>query len=91
VFRAWWPGVAMTRRVFDLPVPADTAVVPPQAPLVPLVGFDEQGYRLGYGGGCFDRTLATQAVRPLVVGVGFEPARLPTIHPQVYIWRWISS
>ena len=49
---------------------------------MPLVGFDAQGYRLGYGGGYFDRTLAALARKPLTIGVGFEFARLPTIRPQ---------
>jgi 5-formyltetrahydrofolate cyclo-ligase len=42
VFREWWPGVAMTPRVFDLPVPDDTNVVQPHALLIPPVGFDAQ-------------------------------------------------
>ncbi|MCQ9372667.1 5-formyltetrahydrofolate cyclo-ligase [Methyloversatilis sp. XJ19-13] len=82
VFREWWPGVTMTKRVFDLPVPTDSAVVQPQALLIPLVGFDACGYRLGYGGGYFDRTLAAQPVPPLRIGVGFESSRMSTIHPQ---------
>ena len=49
---------------------------------MPLVGFDAQGYRLGYGGGFFDRTLAALARRLLAIGVGYEIARLPTIRPQ---------
>jgi 5-formyltetrahydrofolate cyclo-ligase len=83
-FREWWPGVAMTKRVFDLPVPDGTAVVQPQALLIPLVGFDARGYRLGYGGGYFDRTLAARVVQPLRIGIGFESSRMPTIHPQPY-------
>jgi 5-formyltetrahydrofolate cyclo-ligase len=50
--------------------------------LVPLVGFDSAGYRLGYGGGYYDRTLAAPEKRPRLIGVGFELGRLPTIHPQ---------
>lgn len=84
VFREWWPGVAMTPRVFDLPVPDDTSVVLPHALLIPPVGFDERGYRLGYGGGFFDRTLVARPVQPLKIGVGFEMLRMPTIHPQPY-------
>jgi 5,10-methenyltetrahydrofolate synthetase len=81
-FRAWWPGVATTRRVFDLPVPDGTAIVTPDALLIPPVGFDARGYRLGYGGGFFDRTLAAYPVQPLRIGVAFEVSRMPTIHPQ---------
>ena len=65
-----------------IPAPVDTDVVVPDAAFVPLVGFDGAGYRLGYGGGYFDRTLAAAASRPLSIGVGTEAARLPTIHPQ---------
>lgn len=81
-FREWWPGAPMTPGVYDIPVPDGTAPVVPDAAIVPMNGFDERGYRLGYGGGYFDRTLAVTQPRPLAIGVGFEFARLPTIHPQ---------
>jgi 5,10-methenyltetrahydrofolate synthetase len=83
-FREWWPGVATGKGVFDLPVPQNTRVVQPQALLMPPVGFDEQGYRLGYGGGYFDRTLAVMSPQPLKIGVAFELSRLATIQPQPY-------
>src|SRR5690606_7690447 len=82
-FREWWPGVATTPGVYDLPVP-DTPVVVPQALLIPPVGFDNRGYRLGYGGGVFDRTLAAIKPEPLKIGVAFELSRIDTIHPQAY-------
>lgn len=84
-FRAWWPGAPMARGVLGLPFPDGTAVLQPQALLIPPVGFDGDGYRLGYGGGYFDRTLAALAATgaaPLKIGVGFEIGRLPTVHPQ---------
>ena len=84
-FREWWPGAPMGRGVLDLPFPEGTAVLQPQALLIPPVGFDDAGYRLGYGGGYFDRTLAALAAAgatPLKIGVGFEIGRLPTVYPQ---------
>jgi len=81
-FRKWWPGAPMTRGVYDIPVPDGTELVVPDAAIVPMNGFDERGYRLGYGGGYFDRTLAAAQPRPLAIGVSFEFARLPTIFPQ---------
>ena len=83
-FREWWPGVATRKGVFDLPVPDGTDVLQPTALLIPPVGFDAQGYRLGYGGGYFDRTLAGMQPAPLKIGVGFELSRLPTIRPQAH-------
>jgi hypothetical protein len=56
----------------------------PNTVLVPMNGFDEQGHRLGYGGGYFDRTLASLKKHPCVIGVTYELARVPTIQPQSY-------
>ena len=50
--------------------------------LAPLVGFDRAGYRLGYGGGFFDRTFAAFSHRPKVIGVGYDDAAIETIYPQ---------
>jgi len=81
-FRRWWPGVTMVPGALGIPAPVATDLVVPDAALVPLVGFDDAGYRLGYGGGFFDRTLAALAVKPLAIGVGTDAARLATIYPQ---------
>ena len=80
-FWAWRPGDRLERGVWNIPVPAERQVVRPTALLVPLVGFDGRGYRLGYGGGYYDRTLATMVAKPLTIGVGFELGRLATLHP----------
>jgi 5-formyltetrahydrofolate cyclo-ligase len=83
-YRRWYPGGAMApgKFSFGIPEPTDGPVVTPDLMLVPLLGFDRDGYRLGYGGGYFDRTLAAYRVRPRTIGVGYELGRLPTIHPQ---------
>jgi 5-formyltetrahydrofolate cyclo-ligase len=81
-FREWWPGAPMASGVFGLPVPEGTPVLRPHALLIPPVGFDSRGYRLGYGGGYFDRTLAAMEIQPLKIGVAFELSRMASIRPQ---------
>jgi 5-formyltetrahydrofolate cyclo-ligase len=81
-YRAWRPGERLVDGVWSIPIPEKREVVLPQAVLAPLVGFDRDCYRLGYGGGYFDRTLAALAPRPLAIGVGFELSRIETIYPQ---------
>ncbi len=81
-FLEWWPGAPMKRDVHGIYVPDNTEEITIDAIVIPLLGFDEQGYRLGYGSGYFDRTLITMNPRPLSIGVAFEILRLPTIHPQ---------
>lgn len=81
VFRAWRPGARMVSGIWNIPVPADASDVIPDIVVAPVVGFDATCYRLGYGGGFYDRTLAAMAGRPRVIGVGFAHAAIPTIHP----------
>jgi 5-formyltetrahydrofolate cyclo-ligase len=81
-YRAWRPGEKLVDGVWNIPIPEKREIVVPQAVLAPLVGFDRECYRLGYGGGYFDRTLAALTPRPLAIGVGFELSRLETIYPQ---------
>jgi 5-formyltetrahydrofolate cyclo-ligase len=82
VFRDWRPGTRMEDGFWNIPVPAEGDPVTATALLVPLVGFDEMGYRLGYGGGYYDRTLASLAAKPVAIGVGYELSHLGTIYPQ---------
>lgn len=81
-FRAWAPGVRLARGALGIAYPVDSEVLEPTALLVPMNGWDARGFRLGYGAGFFDRTLAACAHRPLVIGVSYELARIDTIHPQ---------
>ncbi len=81
-FREWHPGVKLDKGPLEIPYPADSAAVVPAILLLPMNGWDAGGYRLGYGGGYFDRTLAALEPRPLAIGVAYEMARIDTIHPQ---------
>jgi len=82
VFRLWRRGEPLTPGIWNIPVPATGAEVVPDVVIAPLVGFSRDGYRLGYGGGFFDRTLAALAPRPLTIGVGYAAQQLATIFPQ---------
>jgi 5-formyltetrahydrofolate cyclo-ligase len=81
-FREWHPGIELAKGPLDIPYPVNSAQVTPDGVLLPMNGWDRQGYRLGYGAGFFDRTLAAMAKRPVVIGVTYEMARMETIHPQ---------
>jgi 5-formyltetrahydrofolate cyclo-ligase len=83
-YRAWRPGERLVDGVWDIPIPERRDIVVPDAVLAPLVGFDRQCYRLGYGGGYFDRTLAALVPKPRAIGVGFELSAIETIHPQPF-------
>jgi 5,10-methenyltetrahydrofolate synthetase len=81
-FRQWWPGAPMIRGIYDIPVPDATPEVVPDIMIVPMNAFDACGYRLGYGGGYFDLTLARPERRAVAIGVAYEGCRVPTIYPQ---------
>jgi 5,10-methenyltetrahydrofolate synthetase len=84
VFRRWSPGCAMEKGFWNIPVPAAREEFTPQVLLAPVVGFDPQCYRLGYGGGYFDRTLAqldSRQCKYRTVGIGYDAARLESIQP----------
>ena len=83
IFREWHAGVELEVGKLDIPYPKASAELVPNTVLLPMNGFDRQGYRLGYGGGFFDRTLDSLSdSKPLVIGVSFELAAIATIQPQ---------
>ncbi|HTC54525.1 MAG TPA: 5-formyltetrahydrofolate cyclo-ligase [Steroidobacteraceae bacterium] len=81
-FWRWRPGAALKRGHWNIPVPPERDVVQPNLLVVPLVGFDAGRYRLGYGGGFYDRTLAAAEPRPHTIGIAFADAELDSIFPQ---------
>ena len=82
IFREWHPGVEMAVGPLDIPYPVNSPEMIPDTVLLPMNGWDAGGYRLGYGAGFFDRTLASLPKKPTVIGVTYELARMDTIHPQ---------
>ncbi len=82
IFRSWRQGEPLGRGIWNIPVPTEGREMLPDIVIAPLVGFDRRRYRLGYGGGFFDRTLAAHPGRPMVIGVGYALQHIPTIHPQ---------
>jgi 5,10-methenyltetrahydrofolate synthetase len=80
-FRPWTPGCEMMSGVWNIPIPTTRERVTPRLLLAPVVGFDPQRYRLGYGGGYFDRTLANLHGRRTAIGVGYDCQALATIRP----------
>ena len=83
-FRPWTPATRMAPGRWDTLHPEYGPAVTPLALLIPLVGFDAAGHRLGYGGGFYDRTLAALSPRPLAIGVGFELGRLAEFAPAAH-------
>ena len=81
-FRVWQPGDPLERGVWNILVPSRGPAVLPDVVIAPVVGFDTANYRLGHGGGYFDRTLAAMPRMPLRIGIGFAAAKIATIYPQ---------
>ena len=78
-FHQWLPAAPMRVGRYGIAVPDDTPVLHPALLLVPCVGFDAHGYRLGYGGGYYDCTLASLTPRPQTIGIGFDATRVDTL------------
>lgn len=81
-FHAWTPGSRMKLGVRNIPIPAENKEVIPDIVIAPLVGFDPDCHRLGYGDGFYDRTLMSLPTGPKVIGVGHPSGALTTIFPQ---------
>ncbi|MFZ4285970.1 5-formyltetrahydrofolate cyclo-ligase [Variovorax sp. HJSM1_2] len=83
-FHAWYPGCPMEEDAYGIPKPKDTEVVVPTLLFVPCVGYAAGGYRLGYGGGFYDRTLAALQPRPFTVGLGYTQGYLEDFEPAAH-------
>ena len=81
-FHAWYPGCPMEEDAYGIPKPKDTELIVPTLLFVPCVGYGPGGFRLGYGGGFYDRTLATLQPRPVTVGLGYTHGWLPDMEPE---------
>jgi 5-formyltetrahydrofolate cyclo-ligase len=81
VFRLWRIGEPLALGFWNIPFPANSAELAPDVVIAPVVGFDQQGYRLGYGGAFYDRTLAALTKKPRVFGIGYSQAAIATIYP----------
>ena len=81
-FHRWYPGCEMEEDAYGIPKPKATELVQPTLLFVPCVGYGPGGYRLGYGGGFYDRTLAALSPRPFTVGLGYTSAFLPELEPE---------
>lgn len=84
VFREWRPDTPLKRGFGGVPFPAATASLIPTVIVAPAAGLDRSGYRLGYGDGLLDRTLAALRPKPLLIGAGYSNALIPSIYPQPY-------
>lgn len=84
LFRHWTPASEMVPDRHGIPQPVSGAPLRPELVLVPVNAFDDRGYRIGYGGGYFDRTLAALDPRPLCIGIGFACARVPDALPEAH-------
>ena len=83
-FHAWYPGCPMEEDAYAIPKPKDTEVIVPTLLFVPCVGYGPGGYRLGYGGGFYDRTLAALQPRPFTVGLGFTNGFVEDLEPEAH-------
>ncbi len=78
-FHAWYPGCPMEEDAYGIPKPKGTEMVVPTLLFVPCLGYGPGGFRLGYGGGFYDRTLAALSPKPFTVGLGYSHGWLPDL------------
>lgn len=78
-FHLWQPDTPMREGRYGIAVPDGTPAVQPDALLIPCVGFSARKFRLGYGGGFYDRTLAALPRKPVAIGVGYEVCRVDLV------------
>jgi len=83
-FHAWYPGCPMEEDAYGIPKPKDTELIVPTLLFVPCVGYGPGGYRLGYGGGFYDRMLASLSPRPFTVGLGYGPGFVDDLEPELH-------
>jgi 5,10-methenyltetrahydrofolate synthetase len=83
-FHAWYPGCPMEEDAYGIPKPKDTEIIIPTLVFAPCVGYAPGGYRLGYGGGFYDRMLASLTPKPFAVGLGFGMGFLPDLEPEAH-------
>jgi 5,10-methenyltetrahydrofolate synthetase len=83
-FHLWYPGCAMEEDAYGIPKPKDTPSFEPTLLLVPCVGYGPRGIRLGYGGGFYDRTLATLQPRPYTVGLAYSHGHVPWLSGEAH-------
>ena len=83
-FHAWYPGCPMEEDAYGIPKPKDTEIIVPTLLFAPCVGYGPGGYRLGYGGGFYDRMLASLTPKPFSVGLGFGMGFLPDLEPEAH-------
>jgi 5-formyltetrahydrofolate cyclo-ligase len=87
-FHAWYPGCPMEEDAYGIPKPKDTEVVVPTLLFAPCVGYGPGGYRLGYGGGFYDRMMSALSPKPVTVGLGFGGDLLRTLSPKCTMCHW---
>jgi 5,10-methenyltetrahydrofolate synthetase len=83
-FHAWYPGCPMEEDAYGIPKPKDTEMLTPTLLFVPCVGYGPGGYRLGYGGGFYDRMLANLSPKPFTVGLGFGSGFVSDLEPETH-------